>query len=82
MALMCSMPVKFAEFNQRYGIDFQSYFADEVAALAPYQEAELIQVDDHTIQVLDAGRLFVRAFSMVFDKYLQQRTTASYSRLI
>ena len=82
MALMCSMPVQFAELNQRYGIDFQNYFAQELTALTPYQEAGLIQVDAHAIQVLDAGRLFVRAFSMVFDKYLQQRTTARYSRLI
>ena len=34
------------------------------------------------IQVLPKGRLFVRAYSMVFDKYLSQESGARYSRLI
>lgn len=82
MTLMCSMPVDFALFNQRYGIDMAAYFATEIQALAPYVQAGLVHVDNEHIQVTAKGRLFVRAISMEFDRYLRQATSATYSRLI
>lgn len=82
MTLMCSMPVDFVLFNQRYGIDMAAYFATEIQALAPYVQAGLVHVDNEHIQVTAKGRLFVRAISMEFDRYLRQATSATYSRLI
>lgn len=82
MALMCSMPVDFAQMNRRYQIDMASYFSAEINALAPYAAAGLLEVDEEHIQVTAAGRLFVRAISMEFDSYLRQTTSATYSRLI
>lgn len=82
MELMCSGPVNFAAINQVHGIDFRSYFADELAQLQLYQDAGLIKVDDHSIAVTPKGRMFVRAVGMVFDKYLAQQTSAKYSKLI
>lgn len=82
MTLMCSMPVHFSTFNARYQIDIQQYFAAELAALQPYVEAGLIEITNRHIHVTAKGRLFVRAISMEFDKYLRQATNATYSRLI
>lgn len=82
MTLMCSMPVRFEFLKQRYGIDAAAYFAPELAALQPYTDAGLVQITDSYIQVTAKGRLFVRAISMEFDKYLHQATNATYSRLI
>ena len=82
MTLMCSAPVDFAALNARYGIDFVSYFAPELERLKPYQEAGLITLDDTSIRVTPKGRLFVRASGMVFDRYLGQPTTSTYSKLI
>ncbi len=82
MELMCSGPVEFAAINQEHGIDFLSYFANELAQLQQYEEAELIQVDAHRITVTPKGRMFVRAVGMVFDSYLAQQTHAKYSKLI
>lgn len=82
MELMCSGPVDFAAINHAHGIDFRSYFADELAQLQQYEEAELIKVDQHSIQVTAKGRMFVRAVGMVFDKYLALQTGAKYSKLI
>lgn len=82
MTLMCSMPVSFALFKQRYGIEIPSYFSAELTALQPYIEAELVTLTDSSLQVTAKGRLFVRAISMEFDKYLRQATSATYSRLI
>ena len=82
MELMCSGPVDFAAINRAYGIDFLTYFAHELSQLQHYEEAELIKVDAHSIQVTPKGRMFVRAVGMVFDKYLAQQSTAKFSKLI
>ena len=82
MELMCSGPVTFADINQQHGIDFVTYFANELAQLKMYENAELITVDSERISVTPKGRMFVRAVGMVFDTYLAQQTHAKYSKLI
>ena len=82
MTLMCSASVEVEAVNRKYGIDFASYFAPELERLKPYEEAGLITIDPSAIRVTPKGRLFVRASGMVFDKYLGQPTTSTYSKLI
>jgi len=82
MTLMCSAPVEVEAVNRKYGIDFNTYFAAELTRLQPYAEAGLITIDPSAIRVTPKGRLFVRASGMVFDKYLGQPTTSTYSKLI
>ncbi len=81
MELMCSGPVTYAAINAAHGIDFKSYFAEELVLLKQYEEAGLIVVDDERISVTPKGRMFVRASGMVFDKHLAQ-STAKFSKLI
>ena len=82
MQLMCSMPVDFSTLSQQYGVNAKEYFSVELNALKPYAAAGLLNLDADHIQVTEQGRLFVRAISMEFDRYLRQTTTATYSRLI
>lgn len=82
MRLMCSMAVDFAGLEQKYGIEFDTYFSHELEQLRAYAHEGLISLNDRSIQVSAKGRLFVRAISMVFDAYLSQQTQAQYSRLI
>lgn len=82
MTLMCSAPLDIDALNATYDIDFASYFANELSLLQQYVDAELITIDAKAIRVTAKGRLFVRAVAMVFDKYLAQVTTATYSKLI
>jgi len=82
MNFMCSEPINFNAINSTYGIDFLSYFSDEMSQLQQYQDAGLIKIDSSSITVTPKGRMFVRAVGMVFDKYLQQATSAQYSKLI
>ena len=82
MTLMCSASVEFAAIQRDYGVDFASYFATELQQLRPYEEAGLITVDATAIRVTAKGRLFVRGSGMVFDKFLSQPTTSTYSKLI
>lgn len=82
MILMCSMPLRFAEVDEKYGIEFERYFAAELERLQPYEEVGLMETRDRVITVTPKGRLFVRALGMVFDKYLATPTVSTYSRLI
>jgi oxygen-independent coproporphyrinogen-3 oxidase len=79
---MCSAPVEVDGVNRKYGIDFNTYFAPELQRLLPYEEAGLITITPDAIRVTPKGRLFVRASGMVFDKFLGQPTTSTYSKLI
>jgi len=82
MNFMCCEPIDFTAINIAYDIDFAGYFAEELAQLRQYQDAGLINIDSNSITVTSKGRMFVRAVGMVFDKYLQQATSAQYSKLI
>jgi oxygen-independent coproporphyrinogen-3 oxidase len=76
------MPLDFASMGHRHGIDFAAYFAPELAALAPYCEAGLVDLAPDRLCVSANGRLFVRAIAMIFDRYLGRATGATYSKLI
>ena len=82
MTLMCSAPVDIKAIERDHGIDFNIYFARELQQLRQYEDAGLITIDSKAICVTPMGRLFVRASGMVFDKYLGQQTTSTYSKLI
>ncbi|MEN9868986.1 MAG: hypothetical protein RL748_4576 [Pseudomonadota bacterium] len=82
MELMCSGPLQFAAVETQFGIDFNDYFAAELSALQPYQEQGLLQISTQQIAITPRGRMFVRAFAMVFDRFLALPGAASYSKLI
>ena len=82
MALMCAMPVQIQSLSDTYDIDFEAYFATELTELGAFVEAGLVEITTEAIRITESGRLFVRAISMVFDRFLQKRTEATYSRLI
>lgn len=82
MTLMCSMPLDYQQINERYDIDFATYFAAELTRLLPYSEAGLMTSTNNGITITPKGRLFVRAIGMVFDKYMGQPTVSTYSKLI
>jgi oxygen-independent coproporphyrinogen-3 oxidase len=82
MDLMCSQPVEFARFQREFGIQFAEYFADELDKLQNFADEGLIELTAQHIAITRKGRLFVRAVGMTFDRYLAQRTGASYSKLI
>jgi oxygen-independent coproporphyrinogen III oxidase len=83
MALMCQGQLQFESINLAYLVDFESYFASEMATLQTLAEQGMVVLDDSGIQVTAQGWFFVRAVAMVFDKYLQtDRTRARFSKII
>ena len=64
-------------------IDFDSYFAAELADLRDMEKAGLVRLDSQWITVLPRGRLLVRAIAMLFDRYLRSdRDRVRYSKVI
>ena len=83
MALMCQGELQFESIELAHLIDFKTYFAKELVALAVMQEQGLVTLNDAGIQVTDTGWFFVRGVAMVFDKYLQaDQARARFSKII
>lgn len=83
MAIMCQGSVQFESIEAAHLIDFNTYFAVELAALSELVSEGLIELDGHSLQVTVLGWYFVRGIAMHFDHYLPRVTTqARYSRIV
>ena len=81
--LMCNFELDFDDTSREYGIDFEEYFAPDLAALKPLAADGLVELDDQSVKVTPRGRLLVRTVAMQFDKYLREaKATAKYSKVI
>ena len=69
-ALMCYDSLSFDDFGAEHGIDFRTYFADEIKRLEALAEDELIELTDAGIGITPQGRLLLRNIAMVFDRYI------------
>jgi oxygen-independent coproporphyrinogen-3 oxidase len=71
--LMCNFAVSRAAVRERYGVDFDIYFASELEQIAsdggPVRDG-FAAIDGTGLVVTDHGRLFVRNICMTFDRYL------------
>jgi oxygen-independent coproporphyrinogen III oxidase len=71
--LMCNFFVDRRAVASRFGIDFTTYFAPELEALAApggLVDNGFLRINDGALEVTDEGRLFVRNICMQFDTYL------------
>ncbi|ATB68618.1 oxygen-independent coproporphyrinogen-III oxidase 1 [Sulfurospirillum diekertiae] len=74
MEMMSNFKLNIAGIEAQFGIDFFDYFADAVAALAPFEQEELVIVDRVAKKILvnTTGTLLIRNIVMPFDAYLQK----------
>ncbi|HSC28673.1 MAG TPA: oxygen-independent coproporphyrinogen III oxidase [Vicinamibacterales bacterium] len=85
--LMCNFHVSRPDVEERFGIDFEQYFASELAALStgsgPVADG-FLQLRPEGLEVMPRGRLFVRNICMAFDRYLpaHQQGRPVFSRTI
>ena len=80
--LICGFELSFAAIEKEYSIDFDDYFATELADLPPMVDDGLIELCDTGILVQPAGRLLIRNICMVFDRYLRQQENKQFSKVI
>jgi oxygen-independent coproporphyrinogen-3 oxidase len=84
MHLMCSFRVDKRSVAERFGIDFDDYFADSLDRLRDLEEAGMVRDRGGVLEVLPEGRLFVRNAAMAFDRYLSAKAAAgpTFSRTV
>ena len=64
-------------------VDFDRYFARELAELREFEKEEMLVAGDEWITVSPRGRFMIRSICMVFDKSLRAgRPGGRYSRTI
>ncbi|MFQ5993769.1 MAG: oxygen-independent coproporphyrinogen III oxidase [Acidiferrobacterales bacterium] len=81
--LICHFSLDTHALEQRWGIDFNSYFAFERPRLEGMLIDGLLALKGGTLVVLPAGRLLIRNICMVFDKYLRDKSRAGkFSKVI
>ncbi|MDP9108403.1 MAG: oxygen-independent coproporphyrinogen III oxidase, partial [Pseudomonadota bacterium] len=71
--LMCHFTLSFAAIEADFGIDFATYFAEELQRLAHMAADGLIVIGSDAITVTRKGRLLIRNLCMVFDRYLHDQ---------
>ncbi|WP_434660845.1 oxygen-independent coproporphyrinogen III oxidase [Paraburkholderia sp. A3BS-1L] len=80
--LMCNLALRFDEFEAAYGVRFPAEFAPELERLRAFEADGLVTCRSDRIEVLPAGRMFVRNIAMVFDRYLGAQTIERFSRTV
>ena len=82
-ALTCQFRVSKQSIGIAYLIDFDRYFAGEIADLRRLAQDGLVTLNGEWITVTPRGRMLVRNICMVFDRYLRrEQETQRYSRVI
>ena len=82
-ALICNFKLDFATIEQQYGIDFNSYFAEDLTFLKPLAEDGLLTINENGIVVSPRGRLLIRNICLCFDVYSRQLARRQqFSRII
>jgi oxygen-independent coproporphyrinogen-3 oxidase len=71
MNIMCSGKVRYPEFNDTYGIDFEKHFAGALGKLEEPAKDGLVVFREDGFDVTKDGRLLLRNIAMPFDEYLQ-----------
>lgn len=74
--LMCNFSLDGSDVERRFGVDFDRYFAVELAELREGPVAHgFLEIHGDHLEVTPMGRLFVRNVCMVFDRYLRAKTS-------
>ena len=71
-SIMCQGELRYAKYEQRFGIEFEQHFMPEIRALEPLEKDQLIEMDPEGFTVTPAGRLLLRNIAMLFDEYLNR----------
>ena len=74
--IMCNFHLDRGEIEREFGIDFGEYFARELSELSaadgPVAHG-FLEIHPDRLEVVGAGRLFVRNICMTFDRYLRDK---------
>ncbi|HUH42319.1 MAG TPA: oxygen-independent coproporphyrinogen III oxidase [Sulfurimonas sp.] len=72
MELMSNFKLDIKRFEKLFNLDFKTYFADAIKELKPFQDDELLTMDDNFIECSQTGTLLIRNIAMPFDAYMKR----------
>jgi oxygen-independent coproporphyrinogen-3 oxidase len=75
--LMCNFRLDKAAVEERFGVDFDTYFAAALAQLDELEAAGFVERGAGELAITPRGRLFVRNAAMPFDRYLTAKLAAA-----
>ncbi|MBX3178064.1 MAG: oxygen-independent coproporphyrinogen III oxidase [Candidatus Hydrogenedentes bacterium] len=70
--LMCNFYLSFQALSERFGVDYDAYFADEESRLQEFYQEQFLAREGDSIRVLPLGQAFIRNVAMVFDAHLKK----------
>jgi oxygen-independent coproporphyrinogen-3 oxidase len=81
--LICHFCLDFNAIEQRFGIVFKDYFAQELVELSAMEKDGLVVVEQGGLQVTAPGRMLIRRICMVFDAWLRRAVAPQgFSKII
>jgi len=72
MQLMCNLEINKRRVESKFGIDFDTYFNDDIAKLDVFINDGLLENTADRISVIGSGILIIRNIAMCFDAYLEK----------
>lgn len=81
--LICHFYLDKKIIENRYSINFDDYFSEDLKLLAPLNEDELVENNSEAIKVSAKGRLLIRNICVCFDIYMRKTAKQQqFSRVI
>jgi len=80
--LMCNNSLDIKKLEKKWRINFEKYFASSLENLQKMADDGLLNIEKTKITVTTSGRLLARSICMQFDRYLQEKNTNRFSRVI
>ncbi|QOY55236.1 oxygen-independent coproporphyrinogen III oxidase [Candidatus Sulfurimonas marisnigri] len=77
MELMSNFKLDINRFNEKFDVEFKTYFADAIEALKPFAEDDLLTMDESKIECSHTGTLLIRNICMPFDAYMKKHAASS-----
>lgn len=76
--LLCYFRVDFKDINNKYKIDFNKYFEEELKLLDDLVKGGILKYSNNCIDITPIGHFFIRNVCTVFDKYFKADTFSKY----
>ncbi len=81
--LMCNLYLDKTMINEKYNINFDQYFAEDIPLLDTFIEDGLVENTEKSITVNQKARLLIRIICMNFDAYMKKHINQQrFSRVI
>ena len=81
--LMCNLHLDKHAISQKYSINFDQYFAEDLDMLQPFINDGLVKITEQAIHIDQKARLLIRIICMSFDAYMKQHINQQrFSRVI